>query len=402
MFKKIWKIPFISSLILSTLLAGCAPGSGKSFSASPVSSSPIDVNVSRPTRIALLLPLGGGPLKHYAKAIQNGFFTAYYDEKNNGGSVPSISLVNTSGTNVVSAYQQAVAEGANFIVGPLTKAEVAALARQGNLSVPTLALNTLDNNQRINNLYQFGLSPLDEAYQAADKAHQDQHQNALIIAPNSAWGKSVANVFIHRWQALGGKIVGQGYYTNQQSLMHDVSNLLQVKESKNARKEDRSGKRIKSVPTHRQDADVIFMVATPIYARQIRPLLRYYFAGNIPVYATSQIYSGRVNPEQNIDLNGVLFCDMPWVLSNALPASLAKIQQQVQAAWPDSYSSNAKLYALGVDAYRVTMNLNQMAAHPQSGFAGATGTLFLGQNLHVYRQLAWSRFVNGQVQMLSP
>ncbi len=391
-------------IILAMVLTGCAtPGgpSGKSFSKSPVASGPIDTNIPHPTKIALLLPLDG-PLKNYGKAIQNGFFAAYYDSKNSGGGSPTISVVNTSGTNVLTAYNQAVASGANFIVGPLTKPEVAALAHT-NLTVPTLALNALDNSQRISNLYQFGLSPLDEAYQAAQKAFQDHHQNALIIAPNSAWGRSVVAVFENHWKSLGGHVVGEGYYTNQQSLMGDVKNLLQVKEETDPNAENRPGKKVKSIPTHRQDADVIFMVATPYYGRQIRPLLRYFFAGNIPVYATSQIYSGRPNPQRDADLNGVMFCDMPWVLSpsNLSPSSLARIQQQVQTAWPDSYANNAKLYALGVDAYRVAMHLSQMAANPQSGLPSATGTLFLGQNLHLYRQLVWSKIENGQPVMIS-
>lgn len=396
MIKKI-----ILGLILTTALAGCAGHSG-SYSRSPFASGPIDANISKPTKIALLLPLDG-PMKNYGKAIQNGFFATYYDEKNSGAAVPTISVINTNAGNVVAAYDQAMANGANFVVGPLTKPEVAALAHH-SLKVPTLALNTLDSSSKIPNLYQFGLSPLDEAYQAAEKAHQDNHQSALIIAPDSAWGKSVTAVFVNRWKALGGKIAGETYYSGQQTLMSDITNLLQVREEKDPNAPPRrKGKRPATIPTHRQDADMIFMVATPYYGRQIRPMLRYYFAGNIPVYTTSQVYSGRINPERDRDLDGVMFCDMPWVLSpsNLNPSSLARVQQQVQSAWPDSYAANAKLYALGVDAYRVSMALAQMAAQPQAGLPGATGTLFLQQNLHVYRQLMWSKMVNGQPVMIS-
>jgi outer membrane PBP1 activator LpoA protein len=355
----------IASLLLAASLVGCATH-GSIGKTSPVASQPIDVNVSTPTRVALLLPLDG-PLKNYSSAIQTGFFAA---SKNSGFSAPSISVINTSGSNAVAAYDKAVTGGANFIVGPLSKPEVSALANHGDLKVPTLALNTLDKSQKISNLYQFGLSPFDEAYQAADKAHQDQHQNVLIIAPNSAWGKSVVRVFMNRWNALGGKVAGQTYYTDQQTLMKDVSNLLQVKEPVKTKGDHSTAARLRLVPTHRQDADVIFMVATPYYARQIRPMLKYYFAGNIPVYATSQIYSGTLHPNKDQDLDGVMFCDTP--------------------------APNTKLYSLGFDAYNVMMHLNQMAAHPQVGLPGQTGTLFLGQNLHIYRQLMWYRMSNGQ------
>ena len=47
---------------------------------------------------------------------------------------------------------------------------VQAIAEMGSLPVPTLALNTLDDYQSVStyNFYQFGLSPRDEAVQAAD------------------------------------------------------------------------------------------------------------------------------------------------------------------------------------------------------------------------------------------
>src|SRR3990167_7041942 len=90
-------------------------------------------------QIALLLPRSG-PYASYANAIRNGFFTTYYDQKNRTGYAPTITVLNTSGKNIQAVYQAAVKQGAYFIVGPLDKSDVLALASASTSSVPILAL----------------------------------------------------------------------------------------------------------------------------------------------------------------------------------------------------------------------------------------------------------------------
>ena len=135
-------------------------------------------------------------------------------------------------------------------------------------------------------------------------------------------------------------------------------------------------------------------------ARQIQPLLQFYFAGDIPVYGLSQLYNGHPNPGKDRDLNSIAFCDMPWVLEpqHMHPSYLNTLQQQTQQVWPQSYQKYSKLYALGIDAYRLSQTLDTMELLPDFGVRAATGTLYLNNN-HIYRQLMWAQFEQGKPRL---
>ncbi len=162
------------------------------------------------------------------------------------------------------------------------------------------------------------------------------------------------------------------------------------------------GQKLRYIPQRRQDFDMIFLVAFPNTARQIVPLLKYYYAGNIPIYAPSVVYTGIVRPRQDRDLDGVVFCDTPWELSSnqTLGSKLASLRVRVKSIWPESFRQNPQLYALGVDAYDLTSQLNKMALLPQFGTSGATGLLYLQNNRIIYRKLLWAQMQNGRPKVL--
>lgn len=391
MFRQSSKIITRLFLVISCLLAGCS-----SVSQSGVGLPSPGVSAAQPQHVALLLPLQGqfGPS---GQAVRNGYLAAYFADKQQNPNVPTVSVVDTSNTNIRDAYSQAISNGANFIVGPLTKPEVQQLAAS-NITVPTLALNSLDNNQSVSgNIYFFSLSPRDEADQAAQKAWQDGHRQAIVIAPATPWGQNIANAFENRWKSQGGQIVDTLAFNSGKNLSSSIGNLLHVDKTivssqgfKKAMKD-----KVPLSQLHRQDFDVIFLVASPSQARLIRPLLKFYFVGSIPVYATSSIYTGTPSPNTDRDLDGIIFCDMPWVLPGSLPSGIATIKSRIATLWPNSYSSYSKLYAMGVDAYQLTTHLGQLSGSPQSGLNEATGALYLGPQHQIYRQLQWAQMRNG-------
>ena len=364
-------------------------------------SNPLVV-ASQAKKIALLLPMHG-PLASRGQAIRNGFFAAYYYDKKRRTNAPTIRVYDTSSASVTTLYHQALAQGASFVVGPLTKANVNNLIAHANIEVPTLTLNTV-NRRSPNNLFQFGLSPLDDATQAATKAWHSNHNSAVIIAPANSWGQGVANAFRQQWQRVGGRIAAQGYYTNQSSLSATVRRVLDINQAEG---QAQSLKRVlrqklRYIPQRRQDFDMVFLVAFPNTGRQIVPLLKYYYAGKIPIYSPSVIYSGVVRPRQDRDLNGVVFCDTPWAISSnrSLGRKLASLRTSAQSIWPSSFQQNSQLYALGVDAYDLISQLKKMALLPQFGVSGATGILYLTNNRIIYRKLLWAQMQNGRPKIL--
>ena len=137
-------------------------------------------------------------------------------------------------------YQQAVAEGAQQIIGPLTKESVAALAGMGSFQIPVLALNTLDNETSSPaQFYQFSLSPEDEASQVAERAWQDGQRRALALVPEGAWGDRLLQAFTQQWQILGGTLLEvQRYSSDQRSYSNDVRHLLNIDASEKRHQAD--------------------------------------------------------------------------------------------------------------------------------------------------------------------
>ena len=360
------------------------------------------IQAQPPQKIALLLPLTG-PFSTQGNAIRNGIFAAYYYWKTSITNAPIITVYNTDNANIKDLYNQSIHDGADFVIGPLTKNHINQLI-QTNLSVPTLALNTIPSldAKKTPNLYQFGLSPLDEAIQAAQKAGKDQHSRVIIINPNNSWGQSIANTFKNSWTQNNGQVVAQLNYKNQTSLSYELRHLFGIDQSyirADALKLI-TRKKFHFIPRRRNDFDSIFLVATADEARQIKPRLNYYYTGDVPVYAISQIYKGLPNTKRDRDLNGIIFCDIPWVLDKKQhPSYLNIIKNKIKNIWPHSYDQNPKLYALGVDAYNLAYRLNKMNILPDFGVTAATGVVYLGADNHLYRKLPWAQFKYGKPRL---
>lgn len=331
----------------------------------------------QPKHIALLLPLSGN-LAEPARAIKEGFLASYYESAFPGTPKPTIRVYDTAkDPDVQKTYLTAVQQGADFVVGPLTKDEVLRLSQLSLHAVkaPILALNYHPQAKILNGkLHQFALQPESEAAQLAEKAWQQGHRRAGILVPNSSFGKRIANAFSQQWQFLGGEVTQTVFVDSRQDQSAAVCRLLGI-----APKQD-----LKENPPN-PSFDMIVMTADPLQARQLKPLLNFYYAEKIPVYATSNVYSGEPDPLTDRDLNGVIFCDMPWLITPSRYPTLSAV------------SPDRRLFAMGADAYQLTMQLATL----QSGrvYTGMTGDLYMTKQ-QIHRQLTWVKMVNGTPQRL--
>ncbi|MDA1106956.1 MAG: penicillin-binding protein activator [Proteobacteria bacterium] len=359
------------------------------------------------TPIALLLPLTG-PLAAAGSAVRDGFMAAAKAQA--GGAavhVYDVGAVDTdaSSIEVLSAYEQARREGAAFVVGPLDKGGVKALYTLGSLPVPTLALNYNEDSAVLPaNLYEFGLAPEDEASQAAERAWLDGHTRALVLTPEGEWGERILRAFRDHLERLGGIVVAhQSYAPEAQDVGGPIRKLLDYRTAEEVAKDARkvagkdmskgAGKDKKEKPTRRQDADFIFLAALPHQARIIHPQLRYYYAFDLPVYATSHLYGAKPDPDPDQDLDGIFFSDMPWVLADDTPQKA--LSDALLAQKGETFYALRRLYALGVDAYRVIAQLPRLQNSSAERFEGDTGSLRLDEARRLHRQPIWARFENG-------
>ncbi len=338
--------------------------------------------LTQPKQVALLLPLTG-PLSGPGNAIREGFMAA--NKVNKTGSATQVKMYDTNKGDVATIYQQAITEGADYVVGPLTKSQVATVAAI-NHPVPTLLLNDSEVSAQENS-YSFGLSPANEAIQVAIRARNKGYTRALIIAPKNDWGSEVTKVFANQWQENGGRVVDTFSYDPNEDLNKGMRDFLHITESQAREKQLKQllGQNLQSSTSRRQDFDMIFLLAYPSKARQIMPLLKYYYAGDVPVYATSSVYGGSANALKDKDLDGVIFCDIPWVFAH----------QMGRRNWPEQLNSYNRLYALGMDSYALATQLNQLILFPADGSRDTTGTLYLKPSQQVARVLEWGQFRQG-------
>ena len=118
----------------------------------------------------------------------------------------------------------------------------------------------------------------------------------------------------------------------------------------------------------------------------------------MPIVATSHAYSGAINKQQDIDLNSLFINDIPWAFPEIAHNDLA--YQTIKKQQSPTFGQLIRLYALGVDAYRLTTQINQSRLSSDMNFQGATGLLSIDDKGYINRQLQWATFLKGKIKAL--
>ncbi len=314
-------------------------------------SPPVDVPAVT-GKIALLLPLENPLYANAAHAVQAGVQAA--------AGQTDVAVYATGGTDgVVTLYQRAVAEGATVVIGPLTRDEVTQLAAE-TLTVPVLALNQPEGEIKPQpKLAVFGLPVESEARQVARLARSHGMQSALIVAAASPLAERMAKAFADEWRANDGTIVAQLALPGPEQRAEFKAEATQ------------------------KSADMIFLAANAAQAQEVRPWLD----AAIPTYGTSHLYDGAAKSIQNQDLLAVHFVDQPWLMEADNPDFA-----DLRPAEPLASAELQRLYALGLDAYRLTALLANLPAPGKQVLDGATGRIIMQENNVLTRELTPAQF----------
>lgn len=361
--------------------------------------------LGRPTHIAVIVPMSGRFAKA-ASAVRNGLLTAYYSDRMQNYR-PEIRFYDEGEDpqQIQTIYQQAVNEGADFVIGPLNKEAVTNLARYNGVQGGILALNygDFDKDERLPaNFFQMSLSPEQEAIHVAEHAWLDGHTKAAAIYPDTQWGARVYEAFKDRWEELGGTIVEyQTYDMKKSDYAVPIKQLLNIDESEQRYRTVRNlvRQKVEYEPRRRKDVDFIFMAAFSRQGRLLRPQLKFHRGSDIPVYATSHVFSGSLQPDMDRDMNGVRFSDMPWTLLTHSQNDNMKLQ--IKTVWPNTSNRYMRLFALGIDAYQIVPELNRMRRNRFTSIQGTTGILYLDISNRIQRRLLWAQFQAGVPKVLA-
>jgi uncharacterized protein len=316
--------------------------------------------------VTVMLPRGGR-FAGAAASVKDGIEAA--GRADTSGQRPALAFVDSTSTgNARSIHAKAVEGGADYVLGPLEKESVDSLAAGPALAVPTLALNqTTRDSQAAANLFQFALSPENEAAEAANKAAAMGLKRAAVLYPEGPWGARLASAFRTQWRRLGGALEAEAVYNpTARNVEKTVTGLLGDANS-----------------------DVVFLVATNELAHRLYPQIRKASA-SVTVISTSHVYSGVFDAARDRVLAGLYFVDIPWMLDSSGEGALSR--RRLSGSSFEVANPLARLYAMGIDAYRIAPRLPALAKSPGAFYPGQTGGLSIDSLGRIQRQLALGRF----------
>lgn len=355
---------------------------------------PVQIPPAPFRRLALLLPMKGD-LAAAGQAIRDGVFAGYYSEP---GFRPEIQIYDSGSTpeDALAAFDRAVAEGADRVLGPFPREQVGALFRRGT-SVPTLALNyAVAPALPPPGSLQFALLPEEEAIAVAEYMREQGMDQVAALVPDDDFGRRTLDAFRVRFQSLGGTVTNPQYFNPQATdNAPAIRAALGLNESNSRAQQVQAvtGLTLNAQPSRRGDLDGIFLSARPPQARQLLPQIRQYDGAQWPIYATSHVYAG-VPSMQDFDLNGVLFVDAPWLYE---PIGNLPNRQQV-AALSATQGPAVRLFAFGLDAWAMVARIEWLEEHAGEVLQGATGKLASDGRGSIRRQGVWRRFVDGRAE----
>ena len=340
-----------------------------------IATEPLEGWPSAPKRVAAVLPFFG----EYAEpsdALVEGLESAYRDVEATGQPVPEIALYDSREMENPEAFLRWLAQSENvdLVVGPLAPASVEAMVTLDHLPVPVIALNRFTAPG-------FPGAALDlasdqELGQLAARVLDVAQGPVLLLIQNDDWARSLGQRFeqVLSWQ--GGEVENSYMVETTQILESVLASALGVTESRV--RADRVTaiveREVAFEPRPRPEISAVVMLTGPDLARRIKPMLDYLYAGDMPVFASSHVLGGHLDPQRDRDLEGVSLCDLPAVLNGQM---------------------ENPFNALGYDAGLLSLSGAELNGGRLS-LDGRTGKLRLGVGGRVIRTLACVRFKEGK------
>lgn len=319
--------------------------------------------------VAILLPQKGR-LTQVAQTIRDGLLAAYYQDSQTRTDSPRLRFYDSSDVSAPALVAEAVANGADAIIGPLEREQVQALLNAGSPPVPLIALNRAEGDQT--NLLQMALAPEDEIATLALWMHERGIRRPhLLFLASDAGATRFLQLFDAAWQAFD--------LTRPPRHALDAAQKGGVAAS------------VKMLKDAAGNSDGFFLASSSI-ASQVQPALTYY-NNTLPLFTLSAAWDPGADAATQQDMEGVAFCGLPWLLEGERPEQAA-----LYAAQPRPAASHDRLYALGADAWSVLHSL--AALQRGSALPLRTGLLHLDEKGQLVRLPSCAEIRHGMATTL--
>lgn len=335
----------------------------------PTNPAPTPPPPASEAAIALIVPGADTPFGRAGEAVREGFIAAHRATR----APVAIQVIETdaSAAQAVAAVQAARERGARLVVGPLTRNAVNGVVERGDAGIPIVLLNVPDHAGAIaDSQLAFGLGVEDEAAllvraslrEIDPGATASAARRCVVVVGDGALARRIAAAFVAALKDAGAPTVTLDY------AQHGADGVARE--------------------IMRAPVTSVFLALGSRDATQVRTRLPI----DAPLYATSQINVGGGMLLAN-DLEGVRFVDMPWLIEPERPAV---------KAYPRSADGSStemqRLYALGIDAYRVA--LEWLAHRTRFEIDGVTGWLRVdrARSPRVERTPGFAVFREGRIE----
>ena len=320
-------------------------------------------------QLGVLLPFTG-KYQHIGQQIRNGLLKAYMV------SDQSIALKFYDSGNieqVLAQYYLAKKEGADLVIGPLSKEAIAQFEGQNIHDI--IALNSSDDKA----FKSFNFRTQSEGMQITQHLAKNAFSRIGILSSENPRDMSTAQDLLSQWlMDETHQAVLHPYSLNKLNLRKALGGLIN-EENSQARYNNLRwllGEKLEFFPRTRKDLQAIVLVGKVDQVAVFHPQFEFFLL-DMPVYATSNLTPNNLhNIERNKDLGKVIFPTIPAVFSaNAL---------------------NSDLEAFGWDSFILASQLHNLAPNLCLN-QGQSGILYLnGQEIN--KKLIWAQYTaNGQL-----
>jgi len=382
-----------------------------------------EIKPFQPENIAVLLPLSGR-FQEQGKSIKLGILDAFYRQQQLNKSAttdylalnsPTLHFYDTHANTMKEITTQLAEKKIDFVIGPLLKNEIETFLPMVE-KMPVLALNgfpekPLNSKNSVPETaasvqpwhYSFSLSPEQEAKQAVQFLTDNKHKNPLIIAPNSNYGKRVAQAFKDQWQAQHNREIEQHFFTSKSKLASFIERVLQTDKSatRNNQMQQITNLPLEKEVRSRTDIDAIYLISKRDELILLKPFIDVTvspFATRIPLYASSRSHEFDRGGLQNKELSNFTFSDMPFLINQQ-----GEILTGLKDVLPRQSYAALRLFAFGFDSYHLIGQLMQLQTTEGYSYPGLVGQLRLDLSNTVQPTLSWAKYYEGElIEVASP
>jgi outer membrane PBP1 activator LpoA protein len=346
-----------------------------------------------------MLPLSGR-LTPVGNAIRNGFVTGYLEDLSpvepKRTSAAEITFFDSNQYDDLALVTLSEELRSDVIIGPLVKdralrvLNVLSDYRSNSTAashVPSVVLLNRVRSVETSaatplNVYQFAAAIEDEALTLAENLKSLGHTRLMVVSNGEPWAERAKQALFAHWQ---GPIV-EANFQQTKDLTRAVGDAMGVSGSQQRREQMAKllDEELEFLPRERKDLEAIVAFIDGLQSKALVPALRFHFADELPVFATSQTARS-----QDLDeLANFRIAELP-LLAN--PDTVAK---SMTATFDLKDNPLIEFFALGLDAYRLAtwthwLNENSQALGDQQPLtlSLASGTLTLGQQGAIRRRL---------------